>query len=354
MRPAASACRAAGVAASKRAIAAWLLVAAATIATPCAEPGDARTREYRYLMGTSVEVEAYGGDEATRRLGVDEAFAAIAEVDRLMSNYREESELSRINRLAAREAVHLSAPMLSVLTAAQQVSARSHGAFDITVGPIVRLWGFHDKKPHQPTAAELDAVRPSIDYQNLLIDTAARSVRFARPGVEIDLGGIAKGFAVEIAANTLRRRGLAGFIDAGGNQYLLGTPIGKRTWNVGIKDPDHRDRLLGSVETMETSVSTSADYATFVEIDGRKFGHILDPRTLRPSNKALSVTILSRDGTMADAMSTAAFVLGPTAGLRLVDSIPGMAAVIAYRRSDGTVALAISPSLSVTFHRATS
>jgi thiamine biosynthesis lipoprotein len=310
------------------------------------------TREYRYLMGTSVEVEAYGGDDSIRRAAIDEAFGAIAEVDRLMSNYRDDSELSRINRLAAHESVRVSDPMLSVLEAAQQVSARSQGGFDATVGPLVRLWGFHDKNPHVPTTAELAAVRPLVDYRNLLIDERTHSVRFARSGVEIDLGGIAKGFAVEVAANVLRRRALGGFIDAGGNQYLLGSPPGKRMWTAGIKDPDRPDRLLGVVESPETSVSTSADYNTFVEIDGRRFGHVLDPHTLQPSDRALSVTILARDGTMADAMSKAAFILGPSAGLALVDSFPGMSAVIAYRRPDHTIGLAISPRLVAAFHPA--
>jgi thiamine biosynthesis lipoprotein len=315
-------------------------------------PDSGHTRDFRYLMGTSVEVEAYGGNDAVRRAAIDEAFGAIAEVDRLMSNYRDDSEVSRINRLASHEALRLSDPMLSILQAAQQVSARSQGAFDATVGPLVRLWGFRDKKPHLPTAAELAAVRPLVDYHRLLIDGQAHTVRFATPGMEIDLGGIAKGFAVEIAANALRRNALDGLIDAGGNQYLVGNPPGKRMWTTGIKDPDRPDRLLGVVESPETSVSTSADYATFVQIGGRRFGHILDPHTLRPSDAALSVTILSRDGTMADAMSKAAFILGPSAGLTLVDSFPGMSGVIAYRRPDGTIGLAISPRLGAAFHPA--
>jgi thiamine biosynthesis lipoprotein len=308
------------------------------------------TRDYRYMMGTSVEVEAYGGDASTRRLAVDEAFGAIAEIDRLMSNYRDDSELSIVNRTAARDAVSLSDPMLSVLEAAQTISSASGGAFDITVGPIVRLWGFHDKKPHLPTESELAAVRPLVDYRNVVLDREQHTVRFARAGVELDLGGIAKGFAVEVAANTLRRRGLSGFIDAGGNQYLLGTPPGKRAWTTGIRSPESPERLLGVVETAETSVSTSGNYATFVEIGGRTYGHVIDPHTLRPSDGALSVTILSRDGTMADAMSKAVFILGPSAGLALVNSTPGMSAVIAYRRKDGSTGVALSKGLDHSFH----
>lgn len=165
-------------------------------------------------------------------------------------------------------------------------------------------------------------------------------------------GGIAKGFAVEVAANALRRHGLGGFIDAGGNQYLLGTPPGEPTWTVGVKDPDRPDRLLGVIETPETSVSTSAGYATFVEINGRKYGHILDPHTLQPSAAALSVTILSRDGTMADAYSKAAFILGPTAGLALIDSVPGTSGLIAYRKPDGGMGIVTSKRLGNAFRPA--
>ena len=301
---------------------------------------------FRYVMGTSVQVQAFGADEATRRAAIDEAFAAFAEVDRLMSNYRDDSELALINRSAARDAVSVSEPMFSVLDAARRVSSASNGAFDITVGPLVRLWGFHDKTPHLPTAAELAKVRPLVDYRHLVLDAEHHTVRFVHPGVELDLGGIAKGFAVEIAADILRRKGLSGFIDAGGNQYLLGTPPGKRTWTVGIKNPDMPDRVIGVVETSEISVSTSADYANFLVANGRKYGHILDPHTLEPSSAALSVTILSRDGTLADAMSKAAFILGPKAGLALVNQFPAMSAIILYRKADGTVGAAVSERLA--------
>jgi thiamine biosynthesis lipoprotein len=337
------------IAAWRTAAACALLLAGAPPRTRLSAQGSGTTRDYRYLMGTSVEVEA-SGDASTRRAAVDEAFGAMAEVDRLMSNYRDDSELSRINHRAAQEPVMVSDPMLSVLTAAQRVSLSSGGAFDITVGPIVRLWGFHDKQPHLPTSTELTTVRASVDYRNLLINVDAHSVRFGRPGVELDLGGIAKGFAVEVAGNSLRRRGLSGFIDAGGNQYLVGTPVGKRNWTIGIKDPDHADGLLGAIETAETSVSTSADYATFVEINGRRYGHVIDPHTLQPSEASLSATIIARDATIADALSKAAFVLGPSAGLRLVDSFPGAAAIIAHRRSDGSIGIAISERLKSAFH----
>jgi thiamine biosynthesis lipoprotein len=303
------------------------------------------TRDYRYVMGTSVEVEAFGGDAHIRETAVDDAFGVFDEIDRLMSNYRDDSELVLVNRDAATRAVPVSDPLFQVLAAAERVSRASDGAFDITVGPLVRLWGFHDKRPHVPSREELDHLAPVVSYRNVLLDRSTRTVRFARPGVEIDLGGIAKGFAVEVAANVLRQHGLAGFIDAGGNQYLLGTPPGKPSWTVGIKDPDAPDRLLGVVDAHEGSISTSSDDSDFLVANGKRYGHVLDPRTLTPSSASLSVTIVARDATLADALSKAAFILGPRDGLALLDTFPETAGVIAYRRSNGSVGLALSRSL---------
>lgn len=331
-----------------------LLLLAAAPATPAPTPGPARTQEFRYIMGTSISIEALGGDEATRHAAIVEAFAAMSEVDRLMSNYRDDSELALINRAAAEEAVRVSDPMMSVLQAAQQVSARSDGAFDITVGPLVRLWGFHDRKPHVPTADELDAVRPLVGYGNVVLDADAHTVRFRRPGVELDLGGIAKGFAVELAAGVLRAHALGGSIDAGGNQYLLGHPPGKAAWEIGIKNPDTPEALLGVLDVESGSVSTSAQYANSLRSGPRRYGHVLDPRTLQPSDEALSATVLSPDGTLADALSKVAFVLGPTRGLAVIESFPDTAAVIAFRKPDGTIGVVESSRLAARFHAAES
>jgi FAD:protein FMN transferase len=317
------------------------------LASPEAED---RTHEYRYIMGTSIAVEAYGGDEELRRLAIAEAFEAVSEVDRLMSNYRDDSELALVNRRASLEAVRVSEPMFSVLQAAQQVNARSGGAFDVTVGPLVRLWGFHDRKPHVPDPAELARVRPLVGGGNMLLDPAARSVRFLRPGVELDLGGIAKGFAVELAGGVLRGHGLAGSIDAGGNQFVVGSSPGKRTWTVGIKDPDAPGQLLGVLEIEGGSVSTSGQYANTLASAGKRYGHILDPRTLQPSEGALSATVVGPDATLADALSKVGFVLGATRGLEVIESFPQMGAVIAFRRPDGSKGIVVSKGLRDHFH----
>ncbi len=331
-------------------------VAVAALATSLAAPpsGPEETREFRYLMGTSVQIAAFGADEAARRAAIAEAFGAIQEVDRLMSNYRPDSELALINARAATEPVKVSDPMFAVLEAAQEVSTRSTGAFDVTVGPLVKLWGFHDKKPHIPGAAELALVRPLVSYRNLLLDATARTVRFARPGVEIDLGGIAKGFAVELAGGVMRRRGLSAFIDAGGNQYMVGRPVDQRSWKIGIKDPEAPEHLLGTVLVDEGSVSTSAQGTNFLIANGRKYGHILDPRTLEPAAERLSVTVISKDATLADALSKVGFLLGPARALAVIESFPGAAAIIFFRNSKGELDLICSKALLPRFERAPS
>ena len=179
-------------------------------------------------MGTSVEVQAFGGDETTRRAAIDEAFAAFAEVDRLMSNYRTDSELSHVNREAARRRRHRQRSdargprRRPTGERSAQRRVRRHR------WPARAALGIPRQEAAHADAAGAGAVRPLVDYRNVRARYDHNTVRFARPASRLDLGGIAKGFAVEVAAGVLRRRGLAGFIDAGGNQYLLGTPPGKR------------------------------------------------------------------------------------------------------------------------------
>jgi len=304
---------------------------------------------HRYLMGTSMTIEVYGGDPRSRTEAIDEAYASMTEIDRLMSNYRPDSELAQINAQAALHPVRVSAPMWGVLSAAQLVSQRSAGTFDITVGPLVRLWGFHDKRPHIPTRDELQQVRPLIGYEHLVLDERSQTVAFTRSGVELDLGGIAKGFAVELAGGVLRRRGFSGLIDAGGNQYLVGHPAGKSSWQVGIEDPDKPGGLLGVLDVDDGAISTSGGYHNFFVANGKTYGHLLDPRSLRPADSALSVTIVSPDATLADALSKPAFILGPVAGLKLVESFPGTLAIIATRGGDGDVDLTMSAPLRARF-----
>ena len=326
------------------------LVAATLSAHLYAQPDTGRTRLFKYLMGTSVRVEVYGGTPTTRQQAADEAFAAVAEVDRIMSDYRDDSELARLNHAPSGRAVGASDALLAVLGAADRVARESGGAFDVTVRPLLALYGLKAGVPRTPPPAELAAVRPLVNFRNVELDAKARTVRLTRPGMALDLGGVAKGFAAEVAAASLERRGLSGVVDISGHQFMVGRPLGKRTWTVGIADPFRPGRLLGAVELERGEVSTTA-----AEPDDRATGpsrHVLDPRTAAPATRCVSATVISTDGTLAQALSYAACVLGADAGLALLDRFPDTWGVIAVPQRDGTLDMKISSGHVRAFHPA--
>lgn len=328
--------------AAAAAMALLAIVIVAGAATSAQDTG--ATRAFRFLMGTSVRIEAMGGTPALRQQAMDEAFAAIADLDRVMSDYRDDSELTRLNQQAAARAVRISDPLFAVLDAALRVSEMSGGAYDPTIRPLLVLAGVKDRRPHQPSASELAMVRPLVGYRGVTLDRTARTVRFARSGMALDLTGIAHGFAAEVASAALRRRGLSGLVDTGTAQFMVGSPPGKAVWSVGIGHPDSPGRLLGAVEVASGAVATVSAAASGTP----RF----DPRTLQPAQTTLSATVVSADGTLAEALANAALVLGPRAGLALLEQFSGAWGVVAVRQSDGSVGTDVSPSSHRLFHPA--
>ena len=309
---------------------------------------------HRYLMGTSITIEVYGGNPGSRTEAIDEAFASMAEIDRLMSNYRPDSELAQINGQAALHPVRVSAPMWGVLSAAQLVSGRERGTFDITVGPLITgSRGFHDKKPHIPTRDELQQVRPLIGYEHMVLDRA-----IADRGVHAERGGDrSRRHRKGLRGRARRRRAAAtrilGSHRRRGQSVPGRPPCGKSSWQVGIEDPDKPGGLLGVLDVDGGAISTSGGYHNFFVANGKTYGHLLDPQSLRPADSALSVTIVSPDATLADALSKPAFILGPVAGLKLVESFPGTLAIIATRGAGGGVVLTMSAPLRAHFRSRT-
>lgn len=284
----------------------------ALLPMPAAAQADNRTRLFRYLMGTSMRVEIVGGDTALRQQAADDAFAAIAEVDRLMSSYRPDSEIRRANIAAAAGPVSLSAPLFAVVAAGQRLAAASGGAFSLT--PAWR------------------------DNVLLMLDLPTRSLRLTTP-VTVSVDGLAKGFAAELAAGSLSRRGLSGTIDTSGTQFMVGAPPGRTTWSVGIAHPLQRGRVLGAIDVAGGAVATVSAAAA-----------PRDPRTGQVATISLSATVVSPDGAVADALSKAMFVLGPADGLALLATYPDTWGVVAYRGPHGTVSIAVSPGHTAAFH----
>lgn len=276
-----------------------------------------RVFEARMLMGTLCEIEAWSSDPSNGRRALDEAFSEIESVDRALSDYRPDSELSLISRRAGSEAVQVSPRTLGFLDRALALAKATNGASDISIGPAVDLWGFRGPTRKLPSEIELQALRPRVDYRKILM--SGNQVRLETPGMRLDPGAIGKGYAVDRAVERLRQFGVEkALVNFSGTIYALGFPPGRAGWPVAIRNPTRPDTVLGTLCLRDEAVSSSGGYEKFVEIDGERFSHIISPRTLRPVEGVLGTTVRAPSATLADAWSTALMVLG-TDGIRLLD-----------------------------------
>jgi thiamine biosynthesis lipoprotein len=266
----------------------------------------------RVAMGSTGTVRACGPDaEALPRI-VGAALDEIDRIDRLMSHYRRDSPVSRLNHEAANGPVPMEPELLDFLTECLRWSRESEGAFDVTVGPLMKAWGFFRDEGRVPDERERAAALAAVGYRHVRIDPAARTVRFDRPGVELDLGGIGKGYAVDRVVDLLRRRGVASaLVNLGGSSvYGLGVPPGGNAWKVGIQDPTDQGRIALTVRLRDRALSVAGGYARFFEEDGLAYSHIMDPRTGWPVRGVLSAAVLTATATDGDALDDIAFVQG--------------------------------------------
>ncbi|MFQ5457552.1 MAG: FAD:protein FMN transferase [Myxococcota bacterium] len=282
----------------------------------------------RYLMGTPVEIKARGSDGAATQKAINAAFGEIARLESLMSHWREDTELARVNRMAGRAPVRVAPELLEVVKRGIGVSRMTGGAFDITIETVSRLWQIEGDAPRVPTADEIKAALGRVGYRHVIVDEAAGTLFLDAPGVRIGLGGVAKGYAVDRAIDILRDHGIrSAMISAGGDMALLGKD-GDRPWRIGVKDPRRPGRTVGWFDGADTTVHTSGDYERFAMVKGKRYHHIFNPRTGRPSEGLWSVTVLTRDGTLGDALATGILVLGRREGMRLVESLAGVEAIL--------------------------
>jgi thiamine biosynthesis lipoprotein len=279
------------------------------------------------LMGTRVSVELWADDEAQGRALVTAVMDDYRRIDTTMSTYKPDSEISRVNANAAAAPVVIDAEMFGVIERALQFSVVSRGAFDITYESVGYLYDFHAR--HRPSADEISARMGAIDYRHVQLDAANRAIRFSTPGTRINLGGIAKGYAVEHGAAMLRERGVANAIlNAGGDTRVLGDRRGQ-PWIVGIRHPRLGDTVFTRLPIVDEAISTSGDYERFFDEGGHRYHHILNPATGLPTEGVLSVTVVGPDATTTDGLSTTLFVMGPEAGLKmLAESFPDYEAVV--------------------------
>ncbi len=287
----------------------------------------------QYLMGTTMSISIAGAETTLAHRAADAAFQEIRRLEGLMSTYLADSDISRVNRGAGQASVVVDAEVLGVIREALRYAHLSGGAFDIAFKPLARLWQFEPGSV-PPSTAAVHAVLPLVDYRNVLIDEDGR-VRLVRPGMAIGLGGIAKGYAADRAAEILEKMGIANAtINAGGDVRVMGRPSPDRPWRIGIQHPRKRQALLDEVSLSMGAVATSGDYERFFVHEGQRYHHLLDVRTGFPARGCMSVTVIAASAMTADALSTAAFVLGPEAGLALIEGQPGVEAMIVDARGE--------------------
>jgi FAD:protein FMN transferase len=300
---------------------------------------DGWLRREEAIMGTSVRVELWSEDRAAGEAAIAAVMEQMHDIDRRMSPFKPESELSRINRDACAGPVSISRPMVDIIARSIEFSQLSEGAFDITFASVGHLYDY--RLGIHPADDELAQARAAIGYRNLILDPQACTIRFARPGVRIDLGGFAKGLAVDEGAAILRSRGIRNaIVTAGGDSHILGDRRG-RPWTIGIRDPRRAGQMVAVLPLQDVALSTSGDYERYFEQDGVRYHHVIDPATGKSPHSVRSVTVVAPDGLTSEALTKSVFVMGVARGMRLVESLDGVDAVVV----DATGALHYSSGL---------
>jgi thiamine biosynthesis lipoprotein len=286
-------------------------------------------------MGTVVTLTVVAEDKSAAERVVAAGFAEVRRLEELLSTWIPSSELSRVNEAAGRNPVTVSRDTMRVLNWSLEAAHMTSGAFNIAIGPAIEAWGF-GRQERVPTEVELAALRPLTDLTRVKLDDRAGTVFLARSGMRLDVGGIGKGFAADLVIEAMQRAGaIAGVAALAGDIRTFGRmPEGER-FVFGIRHPREEGGVLGVLELQDEAISTAGDYERFFEKDGIRYHHILDPSTLQPARDCQSVTIVAKEGVIADGLDTGVFVLGPERGMALIEQLPDVEGVIVDR--DGRV-----------------
>lgn len=297
----------------------------------------------RTCMGTLCTIKVYTDDEAKTRTAIESALDEMARLEALMTTWREDSEVSRINAAAGLNAVAVSPETFHVIKESQRISELTDGAFDLTIGAFRGLWKFdEDNDGSLPSPAQVRARKALVNYRDIVLDEKARTVMLRRIGQRITLGGVAKGFAVDGAVAVLRKAGLQDFIVQAGGDLFAGGQRGDRAWRVGIQDPrGPHGQIIYKVELHNQAFNTSGDYERFIMKNGKRYHHILDARTGFPSQGIRSVTLLAPSSFVADLMDTALLIVGVPKAMKILAATPEVQGVIV----DAQNTVHISPGL---------
>lgn len=315
----------------------WMLVLP-LLGAGCERPTTARVTNSRPVMGTLARITACAPDRETAQRAIEAAYKRLNDVNRLMSDYVADSEIGRLNALSAGHSLVVSEETFACLEKAAQVTQRSGGAFDATCRPLVQLWKQAGRENRLPDDQMLRETRARVGWQNVRLDSRTRSVTPTVDGLQVDLGGIAKGYALDLAGEALRAAGATGgLIDVGGDVLAVGRQGDGNPWRVGVRDPfAGRDVVFCRVALADVAVATSGVQERFSEIEGKRYSHIIDPRSGRPAEQAPSVTVIAPDGVTADAWATVFSVLSVAEGQALLarERLKGVEVMWIWREGD--------------------
>jgi thiamine biosynthesis lipoprotein len=306
-------------------------IAAASATSLTSKPGTTETSsnwiDHRFhVMGTEARVRLWHQDSEIGAKALAAVIAEMHRIDTVMSSYKQDSLLAKVNRLASTQAVKITKELFDIIQQSFEISNMTHGAFDISYSSVGYLYDY--RKNQQPNAEQIKTHLKLINYQQIKLDQQQQSIRFLQPGMRIDLGGIAKGLAVDNSIAILRKYGVKeALVTAGGDTYALGDNGGK-LWQVGIKHPRAESKIVTLLPVENEAVSTSGDYERFFLDGTTRVHHIINPKTGTSASEVQSVTIIAANSTFADALSTSVFVLGVEKGLALVEALDNVSVII--------------------------
>ena len=285
-------------------------------------------RRAQMHMGTVVTLIVVAPSETLAQAALAAGFFEIHRLETLLSTWIPTSELSRVNQAAGLQPVSVSPETMQVLTRSLEMARLTEGGFNIAVGPAVSAWNVTEST-RIPSAEELEGLKPLTDLSHVILDETRGTVWITRPGMRLDVGGIGKGFAADLAVEKMRKAGaVAGVVALSGDIKTFGRLPEAARFQFGIQHPRREGVLLGRLELDNEAISTAGDYERFFERDGVRYHHILDPQTLQPARGCQSVTIVAKDGVVADGLDTGIFVMGPEKGMALIEQLPDVEGVI--------------------------
>lgn len=294
--------------------------------------------ETRMLMGTYVTIKAQNPDSALLRSSIAKSFDVISQVESLMSTYRAESELSKLNAADKPASFAVSQRLWDVLVLSDSLYHQTGEAFDASVKPLIDVWRSAQQNNILPDPDLIKTKLQSIGWDKIVLDVPTHTITFTASGMQLALGGIAKGYAVDEAAAVLRQAGIEHFlIDAGGDIYCEGHPQNKEYWTVGIRNPLNHDDIVAIAEVTQKAIVTSGNYERFYTIQDKQYSQIFDPASGQPVDTALSATVLAPSAAVADGWATALMVMGPVQGVEKVDNADGIEAYIIATEHDDTL-----------------